>query len=822
MAIAAFFALTGAKAVAAPAIETHPAAVNFGPRAIGEQYGERWVDVNAIGVDPVEVTSFSVTGAGQDQFEANDFDCVGSTLDPGDPFSYCSITVAFDPASVGAKAASLVVEADSGDPVTVPLSGIAEEVASNAPDLAVPALSPTLAETSDLWGFAGGDFEGEGRSGVVTSSQMDDFSIDAGFAYGGQDGALGTPFGREVSAGGFAGDAVTGDFDGDADLDAVSAGGGGAKVFLNDGAGVMSGGTDLPVDEESGIDGVMTAGDFNGDGIEDVLGGYPTYDEDLDETGYMLQMFAGDESGTFAAPVSQQTGIDTPLDMATGDFDDDGRADFAVTAAITGEVLMFLGDGDGTFTADGQFGPGCGCQSPWGVATGDFDGDGRDDVVATMRFEDQVAVYIAQAGGGFQAGQRIDLPSFGGGTTNPYAVSAGDLNGDAKADLVTGDYMSDTMTTFVGNGDGTFSFAAQTALDPENMFLPHGTFIGDFNGDEKPDPSVAAQVGPVAILLNEGEPGQVPSPSSVDFGEVESGAVSTPVTVQLRNEGGLAELRLSDVSIGGGSSGDFAFAGSDCGQDPIPVGDECEVFLVFEPAGPPGERESTLYFGTNHSEETQVEVPLKGMATEPAPPAPGIAIDPVSHDFGNVQVGSASAAQTFKVRSSGDSPLVISQVTMTGSGVSDFKPVSNDCVKTLQPGTTCVVSIAFSPVSGAGAKSATVRVANDSASPGEIAISGTATAKPVVTAPKVLIKKRPRAKIRIGTRVLKRARIAFRSSQAGSRFQCRVDRKKFRSCRSPLVLRRVKPGRHVVRIRAVKGGKTGPAKVIRFRVIRRR
>jgi hypothetical protein len=86
---------------------------------------------------------------------------------------------------------------------------------------------------------------------------------------------------------------------------------------------------------------------------------------------------------------------------------------------------------------------------------------------------------------------------------------------------------------------------------------------------------------------------------------------------------------------------------------------------------------------------------------------------------------------------------------------------------------------------------------------------------------KVIIKKKPRAKIRIRGKRLRRVKVAFKSNVAGASFRCRIDRRKFSKCKSPKIYKRIKPGKHVIRIKAVKNGKAGPVKVIKFRVIRR-
>jgi nitrous oxidase accessory protein NosD len=77
------------------------------------------------------------------------------------------------------------------------------------------------------------------------------------------------------------------------------------------------------------------------------------------------------------------------------------------------------------------------------------------------------------------------------------------------------------------------------------------------------------------------------------------------------------------------------------------------------------------------------------------------------------------------------------------------------------------------------------------------------------TAPKATISKGPKAKSANTT-----AKFKFKSNEAGSKFQCKLDKGKFKNCRSPKTYKKLKPGKHVFKVRAVdKAGNVGkPAK----------
>jgi hypothetical protein len=66
------------------------------------------------------------------------------------------------------------------------------------------------------------------------------------------------------------------------------------------------------------------------------------------------------------------------------------------------------------------------------------------------------------------------------------------------------------------------------------------------------------------------------------------------------------------------------------------------------------------------------------------------------------------------------------------------------------------------------------------------------------TPPETTISGGPRGKIHSRT-----AKFRFVSSEAGSTFQCKLDRKPFKTCRSPKKYTRLKPGRHVFKVRAI-------------------
>ena len=90
--------------------------------------------------------------------------------------------------------------------------------------------------------------------------------------------------------------------------------------------------------------------------------------------------------------------------------------------------------------------------------------------------------------------------------------------------------------------------------------------------------------------------------------------------------------------------------------------------------------------------------------------AAGLDVEPRSHDFGSVRVGSQSAPRRFTVNSAGTGNLVIGTVSITGDGANSFMKASDDCSgQTVAPANSCTLDVVFKP-STLGTKTATLSV----------------------------------------------------------------------------------------------------------------
>jgi len=197
-----------------------------------------------------------------------------------------------------------------------------------------------------------------------------------------------------------------------------------------------------------------------------------------------------------------------PGSAATGDFNRDGKLDLVVPDTVSGSVSILLGNGGGTFQAPVSYTVGQGLSAQYfQVAVADFNGDGKLDFVVSDYHDNYVSVFLGNDDGTFQAAVNYDAG------TNPTSVVVADLNGDGKLDLAVSNQncsgstcVTGTVSILLGNGDGTF----QTHVDFDAGLDPNWVTVGDFNRDGKLDLAVIdgqgnSHTSAVLILLGNGD-----------------------------------------------------------------------------------------------------------------------------------------------------------------------------------------------------------------------------------------------------------------------------------------------------------------------------
>lgn len=189
------------------------------------------------------------------------------------------------------------------------------------------------------------------------------------------------------------------------------------------------------------------------------------------------------EGGTFVEALTAPVGSD-PRDVAIGDFNLDGDADFTVANLADDDVSVFLGDGDGHFNQRPDLASGG--DETAALAAADFDGDGDDELLVANEGgsgSGEVAVFAFNSGGFVQVGP--DYP-VGGFSDGPEALVVGDLQGDANLDWAATVPRNDFVQVYQGNGTGAFS-AGQQINDLWSARGAGAIAAGDPDGDNDTD-----------------------------------------------------------------------------------------------------------------------------------------------------------------------------------------------------------------------------------------------------------------------------------------------------------------------------------------------
>ncbi|MBZ5526496.1 MAG: VCBS repeat-containing protein [Acidobacteriia bacterium] len=181
----------------------------------------------------------------------------------------------------------------------------------------------------------------------------------------------------------------------------------------------------------------------------------------------------------FSPVVNLSSGGTKPGSVVLGDFNGDGTLDIAVSNFTSNTVAVFLNNGNGTFQSPIVSPVQISAMGIGAIAAGDFNQDGKADlVIGTMGGAQADIVLLSKGDGTFT--ELAPIPnSFGF-----FHARVADLNGDGHQDLVTGG--NGNISVFLGHGDGTFTGGA---LSPAASFpgAYFGIDVGDFNGDHKPD-----------------------------------------------------------------------------------------------------------------------------------------------------------------------------------------------------------------------------------------------------------------------------------------------------------------------------------------------
>ena len=195
-------------------------------------------------------------------------------------------------------------------------------------------------------------------------------------------------------------------------------------------------------------------------------------------------MLLGNGDGTFAGPNITDLGVGYHTSAAAADLNGDGLDDFVTANDDYGTVSVLLGQRRRLPAGRRPTSPPA--TTPRAVAAGDVNGDGKLDLVtANARRQRRRAARQRRR----HASQPAQNYATGG---YPARVVLGDFTGDGKIDVATAELLDVRQPSSVlcGRGDGTFSAPVNSAAGS----YPYAVAAGDFNGDGWLDVATANQL----------------------------------------------------------------------------------------------------------------------------------------------------------------------------------------------------------------------------------------------------------------------------------------------------------------------------------------
>jgi hypothetical protein len=342
----------------------------------------------------------------------------------------------------------------------------------------------TFLSASDLDGDGNTDlYVGEANGGIYGPDFNSGGLLQAvmGTGNGAFAGAQAYPNGTYDKTGSALAPFATADFHGKGYQDVLMLTDTGLEMLTNNGKGAFT---------ETTVPGIVPtavkAADMNGDGKSDAIfaeGGSGVYD---------IAVALGNGDGTFETKTTTTVPA-LPGLLLIGDFNGDGKPDVVMTSGDS--VYLLLNAGNGTLKAPSVVSTEV--NSVTGIAAADLRNNGKLDLVLTQAALFQataagsVGVLLGNGDGSFQTETDITVGYL------PVAIATGDMNKDGKVDLVVAsgsDQVQSTTSLYVlpGNGDGTFGTATSSML---NSTYVRGLAVADLNGDGNLDVLIPACCG---------------------------------------------------------------------------------------------------------------------------------------------------------------------------------------------------------------------------------------------------------------------------------------------------------------------------------------
>jgi hypothetical protein len=329
-----------------------------------------------------------------------------------------------------------------------------------------------------------------------------------------------------------------GDLDGDGkpDLAVVNSGSNTVSVFRNTSTlGTVS--FAARVDFTTGsLPQAVSIGDIDGDGKPELV----VVNQSGNSTSVFRNTSTLGSVG-FAAKVDFVSGLG-PKSVSIGDIDGDGKPDVVAANSGNEDVSVLRNTSVSGLINSGSFAPavyfttnfGGEGYDPWGISIGDIDGDGKPELAVT-NFFDNVNVLSTlsvfrniSTPGSVNFAARVNF--YPG--SRPASVSFGDLDGDGKTDLAVANYNSSNVSVFRNTSvSGTINAGSLTKIFNLGTSTPFSVCIGDLDGDGKPEIATANYYGnSVSVFRNLSIPAALQTAATGNGNPITNGSVTPSLT----------------------------------------------------------------------------------------------------------------------------------------------------------------------------------------------------------------------------------------------------------------------------------------------------
>ncbi|MBX7218649.1 MAG: FG-GAP-like repeat-containing protein [Blastocatellia bacterium] len=355
-----------------------------------------------------------------------------------------------------------------------------------------PSGSP-LAIGNNPQDLAVADFNRDGKPDfVVAVAGLDQLNIQLNTCAAQCNANFGAASGSPITVGNTSQNVVSADFnrDGNPDMAVTNSNSNTVSILLGNGVG----GFTAAASPTTGTFPLgIISGDWNKDGKPDLA--------ISNNTAQSVTILLGNGNGGFAAAAGSPVTVGaSPNQLATADFNLDGNPDFVVLNSGPDNATILLGNGSGGFSASAGSPVTLG-SSPNDVVIGDFNRDGRPDFATSNFASDSVSILLGNGAGSFSAASGSPLTGFDG--VNRLAV--GDFNRDGRADLAVASNLATTLSILLGNGNGTFTQAAGSPVAIGSNFASLNT--DDANRDGNLDLLLMLGNNTLDVLLGNGSGG---------------------------------------------------------------------------------------------------------------------------------------------------------------------------------------------------------------------------------------------------------------------------------------------------------------------------